>query len=162
LLYLRCKASRPTAHETPYESCSEDSDLNSGFHALPGLKVDGFNTVLLFLAMAVTSNTPVKDPWFRTDIPTQSSEILETLYVRHHFTRALACAEKVEICKPQATGPPQCVQISPSGWPQFNPEENITQMLGLSQRQSAVADRLQDACWIGDFTAMLRDLTAER
>lgn len=107
-------------------------------------------------------NGPVNDPWFRTDVKEELAGM--TLYKRNHFTRALACAERTELCK-HDTGRPHCIQLNSYGWPLLgtqNSRVNITQSLGLSQRQSAVAERLQDASSVGDFASTFRDLGTQR
>jgi hypothetical protein len=159
--------------EDLYSQCQSDfagaSDAftsphcGSTFFPLPELQVDGYNTVILYLTSDVFFLEEVNDPWFRTDIPWPYTFMDVTFYYRKRLTRALACAEKTELCKLSANGTPTCVQLNFHGWPlgsTMDAAANSTSLLGLSQRQGAIAHRLQDASYRGDFAHILDNLGA--
>ena len=152
-------------------------EASSDFDPLSALKVPGHNIVLLVLAMNLMSyGTPVHDPWFRTDElfmyfnATNNDTVPMTtngasMYNRTHYSRGLACAEKTELCKPRTDGSMHCIQLNSWGWPLYGTEDtvvNISQSLGLSQRQSSVAGRLQDASSVAEFALTVTHLGAER
>lgn len=153
----------PNTSSSAFSACSSVFYPWSSWDPVAALKIPDHNTVMLFLTWSVWSYKPINDPWFRTNVKYKAFDT--TLYGPRQYTKPLACTAKTEICKPHTIGPSQCVQLNPYGWPTVGTDDlpaNITKLLGLSARQSAVAHRLQEASWVGDFYTTVHVLGTQR
>lgn len=113
---------------------------------------------------------PVTDPWFHAQIREPFSwvygpgENFSTPYYRpENPTSVLGCASTAEICNRDPNSEGKCTRIMVDGYPPGNSDipANITKILQLNRRQSAVAQRLQDASYRSDWIAIIPNVGAE-
>ena len=143
------------------------------FDAIPELKLPQRDITLIFLSSDVVYNRPVNDPWFQADSPLtfpnpwgqyNSGPANLTNYFSKYATSTLGCSEKTELCTMGSPSQSKCVALGGIGYPYegtYVNWHNMTKILGLNQRQSAIANRLQDAIYQSAFSDIIADMGAQ-
>lgn len=128
------------------------------------------DTQLIFLSSAVRYFQPVTDPWFNAQIEEPFTWVYgpgenfsTPQYRRESPTSVLACASTAEICNLDPNSESKCTRIMVDGYPPGTSDTpvNITDLLRLNKRQSAIAQRLQDASYRSDWVAILPNVGSQ-
>lgn len=124
----------------------------------------------MFLSSNVQYTEPITDPWFHAQHPWtatwEGNALFEvTLYNRETPTSVLGCAEEVELCNRDPSSEGKCTRLMVEGYPAVggsgDTPGNITELLKLNKRQSAVAYRLQDASYRSSLDSILVNTGAQ-